>query len=132
MDEVERKRMLEAVRLYDGIARSMQLAVELLPNWVPVRVAVREVCGVEWERLSHSVRTLVGASVRDWFAKSFPEFALTPMRLLPKTSSGKGSHMIAIYPIEWLIARRAHLARLLGDNPPVATLLPFEDEVARG
>jgi hypothetical protein len=119
--------MRRAVEVYNGIAESLRIAAKLLPRWIPARAAVAEVCGVDWDRLDHGTRTMVGASVRDWFAADFPEFELTPVRLLTK-SNGGGSHMIAIYPLDWLIARRADLLTLLGGSPPRGSLLPFKDQ----
>lgn len=116
--------MRRAVALYNGIAESLRLAADMLPHWIPARAAITEVCGVEWDGLNHGKRTLVGSTLRDWFADDFPEFALTPIRLLGK-SNGKGSHMIAVYPLDWLIGKRTALLALIGIDHTASSLLPF-------
>jgi hypothetical protein len=122
----EDERMRKAVAVYNGIAESLRLAAKLLPRWMPVRAAVAEVCGIDWDRLSHGTRTLIGSTVRDWFSEDWPQFELTPVRLLTK-SNGGGSHMIAIYPLDWLIGKRDAIAALAGEAPR-SGMLPFEDE----
>ena len=89
--------MLEVVQTFAGIALSLQLAERFMRLWLPVRAAVTVVCRIEWDSLTHSKRTLAGESVRDWFAADFPNFPLTPVRLLPK-SNGGGTHMNRLLP----------------------------------
>ena len=121
----EDARMRDAIHVYNRIADSLRLAAALLPRWIPVRAAVTEVCGIDWDRVDHGKRTAIGSRVRDWFSDDFPQFALTPVRLLTK-SSGRGTHMIAIYPLEWLISKRVAMMELLGDAP-ASNMLPFDD-----
>lgn len=123
--ENEDESMREIVRIYSGIAASLQLADRFMKQWLPVRAAVSEACGVNWDGLSHSLRTIVGDSVRYWFREEHPAFPLTPVRLLPK-SNGGGSHMIAVYPPDWLLSKRDAISALLGGATPKTPLLPFD------
>ncbi len=121
----EALRMRKAVEVYNMIADSLRIAALMLPKWLPVRAAVSEVCGIDWDRLDHGKRTVIGSRVRDWFAEEFPQFQLTPVRLLAK-SSGSGSHMIAIYPLDWLIAKKESMLQVLGESPS-SNCLPFRE-----
>jgi hypothetical protein len=121
--ESERRRMLTVMMLFRSIAVQLRGTERHLQGWLPARSAVEVVCGLDWERLSHGTRTAVGSELRDWFAAAF-DFELTPVRLLRKTS-GKGSHMIAVYPKEWLMAQRDRLLNLIGEASATQPRLPF-------
>ena len=96
----EEQQIPEVRELYNAIADSMEKAAGLMQGWKPARQAVRDLLGVEWSTLSHAVRTQIGSVLRDRFRRDY-SFTLTPTRLQTKTSN-KGSHMIALYPPEWL------------------------------
>lgn len=109
----ELARMADVVRRFNAIAAAMIDTEIVLSGWLPARTAVEIVCGIDWNRLSHGTRTRIGAWLRDQFEECYPDCMLTPVRLLQKTN-GKGSHMIAVYPPEWLVSRREALLELCG------------------
>ena len=129
MDHTEQMQLV--CSRFSSLAQQLNEASKLMDGWLPAWLAVEIVCNVEWEALSHGMKSLVGAWLRDQFQADY-RFEMTPIRLYPK-ASGFGSQMLAVYPPVWLASKREGLLLVMGEMPTRDVTsgqrwLPFEGE----